>query len=124
LNEPPLRLVRSLIIFQGTKAFDIADLEIGAKCGSVYIDMAFKQWLRQLLGDENYQKLDPTDVSQMVSSHTVQGIQMRDIMKKFDVYKRKFHKGYDDEIKLELPEELEDLNIEGKVLDGELKITN
>ena len=117
-----MRLVRSLIIFQGKKAFEIADQEIGAKCGCVYIDMAFKQWLRQLLGDENYQKLDPTDVSQMVSSHTIQGRQMREIMKRFDVFKRKFRNDCDDEITFELPEELEDLNIEGKVLDGELKV--
>jgi len=106
------------------KAFEIADQETGAKCGSVYIDMAFKRWLRRLLGDENYQQLDPTDVSQMVSSHTIQGRYMREIMKKFDGYKKKFRNGYDDNIRLDLPEPLEDLDIEGRVSYGEIKITN
>jgi len=75
------------------------------------------------LGDENYQELDPRNASQKISSHATEGKQMRAIMKAFDGYKRKFGKDHRD-MKMDLPEPLDDLNIENKVVGGELTITH
>ena len=32
----------------------------GSRCGSIFIDQAFKQWLRELLTDDFYLQLDPS----------------------------------------------------------------
>jgi len=55
--------------------------------------------------------------------HLAEGKQMRGLMKSFDGYKRKFCTEHRD-IKVDLPEPLDDLTIGTKVLGGELTITN
>jgi hypothetical protein len=97
--------------------------KIGAKCGAVYIDGAFKSWLKEQIGDENYKELDPRNASQKISSHATEGKQMRALMKTFDGYKRKFSEDHRD-IKMDLPEPLDDLTVGKQVLGGELTITN
>ena len=48
---------------------------------------------------------------------------MRDVMKAFDEKKRKFSQNDVRDVKLDLPKPLDNLNIPGKVLGGELTIT-
>lgn len=97
--------------------------ESGAKCGSVYIDGAFKAWLKKIIGNQNYQQLDPRNASQKISSHATEGKEMRILMKEFEKYKRKFNKDHR-EIKMDLPEPLDDITVGKKVLGGEVSITN
>lgn len=47
---------------------------------------------------------------------------MRALMKEFDIKKRQFTSDFRD-IRLDLPEPLENLNLEGRVRGGEIKIT-
>jgi hypothetical protein len=95
----------------------------GAKCGSVYIDGAFKDWLQKLIGDKNYRELDPRNASQKISSHATEGRQMRQLMKQFDTLKRDFNKGEPDK-GIDLPDPLDDLSVGDNVEEGELTITN
>jgi hypothetical protein len=94
----------------------------GAKCGSTYIDANFKRWLRNLISDRNYRQLDPKS-SRKINAHTTEGQKIRAIMKEFDGYKRKFASGSRD-MKIDLPEPLENLDIKGKVDKGLLTITS
>jgi hypothetical protein len=94
----------------------------GAKCGSIYIDGNFKRWLHELLGDRDYRELDPRNASQKISAHDTESKQMRAIMKAFDAFKKKFVKTARD-MKMDFPEPLDNLNIDGKVVEGELTIT-
>ncbi|KAH0556986.1 hypothetical protein GP486_005225 [Trichoglossum hirsutum] len=99
--------------------------QTGAKCGSAYIDVGFKGWLNKSIGDRHYRALDPKGASQQISAHTTEGGQMRQVMKAFDVHKKKFEfTNNAHELKLDLPEPLDKVNIPGRVLDGELKITH
>ncbi|KAH8685431.1 hypothetical protein BGZ60DRAFT_522721 [Tricladium varicosporioides] len=95
----------------------------GDKCGSVFINLAFKQWLRELIGPENYQKLDESPVVQKITAHDAEGPHMREVMAEFDSWKRKFKKGYRD-IKIEFSEDspLANLDIPGKVFGAEFTI--
>lgn len=95
----------------------------GAKCGSVYIDGAFKNWLRKLIKDENYRELDPRNASQKISSHAIEGKEMRELMTGFDKIKRAFSKEIPD-MKIDLPEPLDSLSTGYQVVDGELTVTN
>jgi len=74
------------------------------------------------LGDRHYRTLDPESRGQKISAHTTEREQMRIVMKKFDGIKRKFSNNARD-MKLDLPKPLDNLNIPGKVLGGELTIT-
>jgi hypothetical protein len=94
----------------------------GDKCGSVYIDLAFKNWLRDLIGEKNYEKLDPGSRGRKISSHAAEGADMRKLMKTFDVFKKKFNKEHRD-MRMDLPGPLSNLDIAGKVNKGEITIT-
>jgi hypothetical protein len=74
------------------------------------------------LGDRYYRALDPGSTGQKISAHTTEGEQMRAVMKVFDEKKKKFSNNVRD-MKLDLPKPLDNLNIPGKVLGGELTIT-
>jgi hypothetical protein len=74
------------------------------------------------LGERHYRALDPRGTAQKISAHTTEGKQMRAVMKAFDGQKRKFSNNVRD-VKLDLPEPLDNLNIAGKVSEGELTIT-
>ncbi|OAL26658.1 hypothetical protein AYO20_09999 [Fonsecaea nubica] len=95
----------------------------GDKCGAIYIDIAFKEWLRQQLGNKYYEKLDLNQDLQRVSSHTCESKAMRELMKSFDVLKKQFHKNHRD-MALDLPAPLHNLTLEGRVDCGEIKISN
>lgn len=94
------------------------------KCGSIFINIKFKEWLKDLLGDKNYQRLDPNTELNKITSHTTEGKAMRELMKEFDARKRGFRKDYNQDIHLDLPAPLDNLTIPGKVDGGEITITS
>jgi hypothetical protein len=96
---------------------------VGAKCGSIFIDMAFKKWLRDLIGEDKYQVLDRTPPTYKIYSHESEGEQMRKLMKTFLYQKQKFRNGIARDISMDLPEPYQNLNLEHKVIDGEITIT-
>lgn len=93
------------------------------KCGSVFINIKFKEWLRDLLGDKNYQRLGPNIGLNKITSHTTEGKAMRELMKEFDTCKRRFRKDYNQDIHLDLSAPFDNLTIPGKVDGGEIAIT-
>ena len=93
------------------------------KCGSIFINIKFKEWLRDLLGDKNYQRLGPNIGLNKITSHTTEGKAMRELMKEFDTCKRRFRKDYNQDIHLDLSAPLDNLTIPGKVDGGEIAIT-
>ncbi|KAI9773911.1 MAG: hypothetical protein M1840_006137 [Geoglossum simile] len=101
---------------------EAVSLPTGDKCGSIFIDLAFKRWLRDLLGEKDYQKLDQGDLAHKISSHEIEGEEMRVLMHRFTLLKRRFWKGQRD-MKMDLPSPLDDLNVDG-VVGGEITITN
>lgn len=97
---------------------------IGAKCGSSYIDLNFKRWLRKILGDKLYRTLDPNIVGRQITS-TMEGKLVRQVVQAFDMHKKKF-KNAAPEVKFNLPQEdrnAKAINVPGKVKEGELTIT-
>jgi hypothetical protein len=96
--------------------------ETGAKCGSSYVDQNFKRWLKALLGDNCYRKLDPSNQIEDRSGSVVEGGGMRALMKHFGQHKRRFRHDQRD-ICIDLPEPLENLSIEGRVVDGQITLT-
>jgi hypothetical protein len=93
----------------------------GDKCGLIYLDLAFKRWLRNQLGEQNYQILNPS-YNGKISFHATEGEYMRHLMKRFDNHKRWFTKDSRD-MKLILPLPLNNLTLSDKVTLGELTIT-
>jgi hypothetical protein len=93
----------------------------GDKFGAIYIDQEFKKWLQKLI-PRHYRSLDPCNANQKISAHATEGGQMRTLMKKFDILKKRF-KTDTDEMTLNLPEPLNKLTIEGIVSEGEITIT-
>jgi hypothetical protein len=94
----------------------------GAKCGTTYIDGKFRQWLNRLLGERFYRTLDPTNASQRIGNNSVEGMRMEEIMNVFETFKRKFACNASG-MKMDLPVPLDLLNIDDKVVAGELTIT-
>ena len=99
----------------------IAEQLLGAKCGSVYIDTAFKTWLRKVIGVDEYEKLDPANGRHRLGAHTTESGPMRSLIKDFEAKKKAFT-GSSDDVKLSLPEPLQHLTIKNRVDDGELTI--
>jgi hypothetical protein len=95
---------------------------LGDTCGSSFIDLEFKKWLYDLIGPEYYRKLDPRRFNFNSGSHDVESGQMRELMKKFDGIKRKFRSDYRN-MRLDLPDPLHNLTIEGRVRGGEITIS-
>ncbi|KAN0071932.1 hypothetical protein V8E54_009661 [Elaphomyces granulatus] len=108
---------------QPTFELEAATLPTGSKCGSIFVDLAFKKWLRDILGDKYYQRLDPSQLDSKIGSHHVEGQRMRELMQGFDKHKRKFNRDHRD-IKMDLPYPLHNLNKDNKVVGGEITITN
>jgi hypothetical protein len=94
---------------------------IGHKCGAIYVDLGFKNWLRHLIGEQYYRQLDPKGELGKVNSHKLEGEGMRDLMRKFDIIKRNFKRDGRDR-KLDLPDPLENLDLPGTVKEGEITI--
>ena len=101
-------------------------LDSGVKCGSIYIDWKFKNWLRDhVLGPDEYELLEPNS-KKRIKPHSTTGKKIRDIMARFIEQKCAFRGDEDeDEIfTIELPEEFGDLTIEdmGWAKDGQLTL--
>ncbi|CAI6331925.1 unnamed protein product [Periconia digitata] len=94
----------------------------GRKCGSVFINMHFKKWLRDHIGEANYKMLDPNMEENKISSHSVEGKAMRELMKEFDDQKQRFDGEMKEDIRIDLPHPLQHLSIAGKVNKGEIAI--
>ncbi|KAF1976595.1 hypothetical protein BU23DRAFT_565748 [Bimuria novae-zelandiae CBS 107.79] len=77
--------------------------------------MAFKRWLRDLIGENNYRKLDPHMEEHKISSHSVEGKAMRELMKEFDARKQDFGAGSTRDIHIDLPSPFQNLKITGNV---------
>ncbi|KAK6406831.1 hypothetical protein LTR81_018559 [Elasticomyces elasticus] len=90
-------------------------------CGSVYIDAAFKMWLRDVLGTDHYSKLDPANRGQPIKPHSIETRAMRELIKKFEVQKTRFSTNTHD-VKIVLPAPLDRLDIPDRVNEGELTI--
>lgn len=45
------------------------EARLGDKCGSIFINIVFKKWLRKLLGPELYQQLNEEQINHNISSH-------------------------------------------------------
>jgi hypothetical protein len=90
---------------------------------SIYIDAAFKSWLKKIIGDENYQHFDPRNANRRIHLRATKGKKMRAIMRAFEHYRRNFSRHHWD-IKFDLPKPLDDITVGENVLRGELTITN
>jgi len=84
----------------------------GDKCGSIFINMKFKKWLREILTDVHYRELDPNFEIDKLATHASETPAMRSLMKDFDVKKKHFTVASPD-YQLELPFPLENLDIPG-----------
>ncbi|KAH6665947.1 hypothetical protein B0J14DRAFT_203950 [Halenospora varia] len=111
-----------VVQLEPTIALEEVGCPTGAKCGSSYIDGYFKMWLRKLLGERNYRKLDPTAVGGKSNNNSSEGPHMRAIMDTFDGHKKEFRSDGRD-IKLDLTEpSLANITIDGKVDEGQITI--
>jgi len=81
---------------------------VGRKCGSIFIDKAFKKWLKEKLG-EHYRELDP-DHDGEIKSHAIEGPRMQALMKDFIAAKEAFGSQEQTEIRIHLPQPLDTLN--------------
>jgi hypothetical protein len=88
----------------------------------VFIDGRFKSWLRELLGDARYLQLDSDSFGKIDGSYKSEGESMRALMHQFIRRKERF-RGDDREIKLTLPHPHGNLNLDGRVVDGQIVIS-
>lgn len=93
----------------------------GRKCGSIFINQRFKEWIRMLLGDEEYRKLDPNLDIERNAAHASETPAMRALMKKFDALKKNFNMD-SHEVRLTLPPPLQNLVIPDRVNQGLITI--
>ncbi|KAF8851719.1 hypothetical protein BDZ45DRAFT_730704 [Acephala macrosclerotiorum] len=107
-------------------AFEIEPIGLPAsdKCGAIFINLAFKKWLRKLIGQDRYRELDQRDdahLSDKISSHDSEGEMMRTLMKQFETKKRAFTAESGD-VHIDLPECFHDWHIDDRVEEGEITI--
>ena len=94
------------------------------RCGSVFIDMAFKKWLRKTIEPHNYYLLDPANAGKKrIYPYASESGPMREVINRFEAKKKVFDSSTT-EIRLDLPEPLDKLTIPGKVNQGQLTITS
>lgn len=93
----------------------------GSRCGSIFINLEFKKWLRMLLGEEEYLKLDPNLDIDKNANHASETPAMRELMQAFDDVKKQFAFSTPD-VRFSLRGELENLDIFGKVNKGLITI--
>ena len=94
----------------------------GGKCGSVFIDTAFKNWLRNIIGVENYGKLDRLNARSRLNAHTLEDGPIRKLVQDFVTKKHTFSSSTQDTC-IDLPEPLNALNLGDRVRQGELTIS-
>jgi hypothetical protein len=103
---------------------DLSLTEAGDKCGAIYVDLAFKEWLKNLLGVQSYRLIHPHVDHEKVGSHSVEGKLMRALMNRFDSFKKQFCRDHGD-VRLDLPEPLHTLSLKnsfGEVENGQVTI--
>ncbi|KAF4627180.1 hypothetical protein G7Y89_g10974 [Cudoniella acicularis] len=95
----------------------------GDKCGSIFINLAFKKWLKKLL-PEIYHELDQTELAHKMTSHDSEGERMRMLMAGFEVHKRKFSlaRNGGQDIKMTLPPPFNTKNLDTRVVGGQIVI--
>ncbi|OAL29037.1 hypothetical protein AYO22_02473 [Fonsecaea multimorphosa] len=103
-------------------SYKVKQVEPSLVLERIGVPTAFKEWLRQMLGNKYYEKLDQNHDLQRISSHTCESKAMRQLMKSFDVLKKGFHKNNRD-MALDLPPPLHNLTLDNRVDCGEIKIT-
>lgn len=77
--------------------------------------------MKNLLGEERYQQLDPNAGVKKISSHTIEGKQIRELMARFNLQKEHFEQDGKDR-RLDLPHPLDNLNLPNRVDDGQITI--
>jgi hypothetical protein len=83
--------------------------------------LEFKKWLRGILTDEYYKKLDPNLDIEKFATHASETPAMRSLMKEFDLKKRTFG-AHGSDCRLELPAPLDNHSIPDRVNQGLLTI--
>ena len=103
-------------------SFDIKLILLGAQCGAAFLDNFFKTWLRDVLGIEDYVKLDPLNGRDRLSVYAIESGPMRSLIRQFIAKKHQFGE-HTSEIRLDLPEPLNKLDTkDGRVKGGGLVI--
>jgi len=87
----------------------------------MFVNLEFKKWLRKVLTDVHYMKLDPNLDIGSFASHASETPAMRLLMKDFDLKKKHFTVGSFD-CQIELPPPLENHSVPGYVDLGLLTI--
>jgi hypothetical protein len=95
---------------------------LGGKCGSAFIDTAFKNWLRDLIGVENYGKLDRLNARSRINAHTLEDGPIRRLVESFVIKKHAFSSSTQS-VRIDLPEPLNALDLGDRVRQGELTIS-
>ena len=85
--------------------------------------MEFKKWLRALLGDKNYAKLDPQMAADKITSHSTEGDAMRKLMTAFNEHKIAFEGNTEEVYYMDLPYPLDNLTIPGRIDSGQFTFT-
>ncbi|KAL5322237.1 hypothetical protein ACEPPN_010209 [Leptodophora sp. 'Broadleaf-Isolate-01'] len=99
-------------------------LPVGAKCGAIFINLAFKKWLRSLIGAERYHQLDPTKLSDKITSHDAEGEVMRKLMSDFEAWKKAFKGAESRQMYIDLPESFHDLRVDDRVRECQVTISS
>jgi len=94
----------------------------GGKYGSAFIDTAFKNWLRGLIGVENYAKLDHLNARSRINAHTLEDGPIRKLVASFVTKKHAFTSSTQS-VRFDLPEPLHALDLDDRVRQGELTIS-
>lgn len=85
------------------------------------IDLAFKKWLQDLIGDKNYQLLEPVQRS-LENPRNTEGENMRALMRNFEIHKKRFSSDSRD-MHIDLPQPLENLSLANRVDVGEFTVS-
>jgi len=84
--------------------------------------MEFKRWILELIGEQNYRRLDSNVLNLKLGSHDREGPAMRELMRSFDEQKKGFTTNFR-EMRIDLPKPLDKLNLDTRVRGGEIVIT-
>lgn len=75
-----------------------------------------------MIEEDRYSALDGRSDGARISAHATEGGKMRQVMRQFEGHKRAFH-GASSDMRIDLPDPLHKVSIDGKIEDGELTIT-
>lgn len=89
----------------------------------MFVNLAFKQWLRSLIGPERYRKIDPTKSSNRISSRDAESETMRTHMIEFENKKKAFKGPESRKMHFDLPEIFHDLRVDGRIKECQITIS-